>query len=29
LEHDFDTNGSTLGVAFEVDLRGEKEQKAA
>jgi hypothetical protein len=29
LEHDFDTNGSTLSVAFEVDLRGEKEQKAA
>ena len=27
LEHTFDTNGSTLGVAFEVDLR--KEQLAA
>ena len=29
LEHEFETNGSKLGVAFEVDMRKEKEQKAA
>jgi hypothetical protein len=29
LEHEFDTSGKTLNVAFEVDLRGQKEQKAA
>jgi hypothetical protein len=29
LEHQFETNGSTLSVAFEVDLRKESERKAA
>jgi hypothetical protein len=29
VEHEFETNGSKLTLAFEVDLRKEKEQKAA
>ncbi len=29
VEHEFDTNGNKLTVAFEVDLRSEREQKAA
>jgi hypothetical protein len=29
LEHEFATNGQTLAVALEVDLRSEREKKAA
>jgi hypothetical protein len=29
LEHQFDTNGTALTVAFEVDLKKEREKRAA
>jgi hypothetical protein len=29
LQHEFKLNGTSLTVAFEVDLRGDKQQQAA